>query len=866
MPRPKNQGLVYLRRSSDKQEISLPQQLEWAIAAAARDNVPLDATPADLAYMQERRLSSHKGIRLDDGISGSDLNRPGFLAVNRDALADARISHVFIYQRDRFARPEDALEMVQVEKKLLEAGITVVFSNAVSLPYQKGQQDIARDIGIMFGYYESGEFLRKHAERVLEFQRRLAREGYRTGGNPPYGFARWLVDGTGNRLEKLPRGKLVQQSGCHVRVFPDDFEKIAVWLQILELKAKGWGVKRIAQYLNDRGIPSPDAGRTRTDHGVKHLVSGKWNHNSVGELCRNPVILGIQQYGMRSEGKIRRLGNAGPRLLEEKDRTPEGTLRVIFNEPELRITKQVADPEFDEAAWKSIQQQMDSRGKVQRGIRRAKDPAKYPLACRIVDLTGRCGSVLYGRICQGRAIYTCGRYMRTDGAECASNSVDAEAMLRFTLKTLKQLVDRHGNREKLRALLLERARRAEEKPEVSPAQQELAGLVAKQRELCNQLAIVQRRMASEPDDARYEAIGAEFDRLRLEQRQTEEAITARQAATEATSVQTPEQQVESALGLLDDVTRIAGEPTARAEVNPLLERLGVWIGLTFAGVVKGKKRIVQRLQSGMITFGDRQLPVPLFGRDNVDSGPHEGEGGAGTASGCLTHGEMPSDHAGSSGGKPAKKATRNVIGGKGRDRNSQAGGRDVPLPPARLSERNHPDRLFESQPEGISITKVSRGDWIRTSDLLNPIQESASRSMRRVLHFQLICHSTLSTVYTISPPAHSFLCKLCKPFDMAALLTVHLRPAVRKGAPNTSASKSEASCRAGHGAAIRPPGDPPGRPGQPAPGNESLGKVSEDVTVVGVLQGFHVAEDLQDAQPEADVVQLILRKLNLLSS
>jgi len=50
----------------------------------------------------------------------------------------------------------------------------------------------------------------------------------RTGGNPPYGFARVLVDSTGTIREKLPRGKLVQQPGCHVRVVPDDPEFVAI--------------------------------------------------------------------------------------------------------------------------------------------------------------------------------------------------------------------------------------------------------------------------------------------------------------------------------------------------------------------------------------------------------------------------------------------------------------------------------------------------------------------------------------------------------------------------------------------------------------------------------------------------------------
>ncbi len=128
----------------------------------------------------------------------------------------------------------------------------------------------------MLAYYQGGEELRKHAERVLGAQLKLAEGGYRVGGNAPYGFVRVLVDAAGNNIEELPSGKRVRQPGCHVRSVPKFPEKIAVWLQILNWKAQGWGSKRIAKETNDRGVPSPDAGRTRTDHGVKHLVSGKW--------------------------------------------------------------------------------------------------------------------------------------------------------------------------------------------------------------------------------------------------------------------------------------------------------------------------------------------------------------------------------------------------------------------------------------------------------------------------------------------------------------------------------------------------------------------------------------------------------------
>jgi hypothetical protein len=88
--------------------------------------------------------------------------------------------------------------------------------------------------------------------------------------------------------------------------------------------------------------------------------------------------------------------------------------------------------------WQDIQRQMEDRGRSRRGIPRAEEPARYRPACRLVDLTDDCGSVLFGRTAHQRAVYTCGRYLRAAGAGCASNQVDAGAILRFTLKTLQR--------------------------------------------------------------------------------------------------------------------------------------------------------------------------------------------------------------------------------------------------------------------------------------------------------------------------------------------------------------------------------------------------------------------------------------------
>src|SRR5262249_28807633 len=158
------------------------------------------------------------------------------------------------------------------------------------------------DFAMLFAYYESGEFLKKHAERVLLAQRQLARSGFRTGGQAPYGFVRVLVKTPGKVFEELPPGRRIRQPGWHVPTLPEGRPELKTRLYILDLKHTGWGWKRIAVHLNQLGIPSPDAGRVRTDQGVRHTVTGKWCASTVREICQDPINIGIQEYGRRSEG------------------------------------------------------------------------------------------------------------------------------------------------------------------------------------------------------------------------------------------------------------------------------------------------------------------------------------------------------------------------------------------------------------------------------------------------------------------------------------------------------------------------------------------------------------------------------------
>lgn len=388
-----------------------------------------------------------------------------------------------------------------------------------------------------------------------------------------------------------------------------------------------------------------------------------------------------------------------------------------------------------------------------------KDPARYPLACRVLDMSDGCGSILYARTSQGRPLCTCGRYMRTAAAECHNNSIDAEALLRFTLRTLKQLVARHGNRERLRGL--ERARRAAGQPDDSPTAAELKRLQEREALLREEQETIEYRMAREKDDALYDALRRQHESGRSQIEDVRQRLANLESEREASASRTPEEEAEAALGLLDDVTRITDDPKARAEVNPLLGRLGVWMGLRFADAIKGKKRVVRRLQSGVITFGGTP-PIAIHGADNIGDGPGgrrrpPSPGHGRDEQGAARQKNLPA------GGISEPAAASDVFDGSGRVESQQAGeGRVRPSPAA--DGPCEQARPIGSRPEGISSTKGSRGERIRTSDLLNPINAVLCRKSPEILTFPRLTFFSFYTDRSVfSRFAADFAASCCKP-------------------------------------------------------------------------------------------------------
>src|SRR5262249_53083396 len=159
------------------------------------------------------------------------------------------------------------------------------------------------------------------------------------------------------------------------------------------------------------GVPTPDAGRRRTDRGVRHATSGVWRQSVVNAIARNPLLAAVAGYGRRSMGDQARFSPTGPRPLQAEDFRPDGQARVVRN-PESALIRQAGAVPFAPVVEPEVQRQvvalLEARAGKQRGKPRAHDPAGNPLGCRVFDLA--CAWPMYRTPYSGSFHYTCGLY------------------------------------------------------------------------------------------------------------------------------------------------------------------------------------------------------------------------------------------------------------------------------------------------------------------------------------------------------------------------------------------------------------------------------------------------------------------------
>jgi hypothetical protein len=565
--------------------------------------VRFTGTPQQIESMIRDGRSQEGDLFLNYGVKGNQLQRPVPDALFRIARSDRDITHIFIPRRDRFARPDDPLDAMKMEASLREAGLTMVFMDKTLPSLPRGQRDLGEAIAAMIDYDRASKERRDLAQKILSAQLNLAKAGFSTGGRPPFGFRRWLVQADGTPVRELAEGEYVKRAGHHVLWLPGPEQELALIRRILQL-LETMSASRLAALLTAEGVPAPDCGRWRTDRGVKHPTSGVWHQSTIVGIARNPLLAAVVEYGRRSLGDRLRFTPEGPRGLLDGDLRHDGQAKVVANPPSLRVQATASfTPLVETQRHQRLLDTLDARARSQRGKPRSSDPTRNPLGGLVFDMA--CGWPLYRQPHQGSFRFLCGLYQQSHGAQCKHNHVDGVLATRFVLGCVRQRLLapalRAGLEQKLRALAARERSPGQSEAAPSSKRAALASVRNKRERAGENLAL-----AEGPEQ--YRAVAAVFEQLRQhEQALALEVHRLEQLLGKKDDV---DAEVAAALGVLDRLGEQASVCQDLGSIGQLFHRLPARLFLRFVEVRK-KKRTVNQIAGGVVTFGETPPPVVL---------------------------------------------------------------------------------------------------------------------------------------------------------------------------------------------------------------------------------------------------------------
>jgi hypothetical protein len=604
MKRPERGRALFYSRDSGGRHLTTPSEyVIWAAGEARRLGLLFDGLPGTIDAMIQSGRSHDGDLFLDFAVSGHLLSRPGLNELLAEAERDQSVSHIMIPRRDRFARPDDPLDAIAMENALRRSGITLVFMDRVCPPIARGQRVRIEDaLGTYLDYDRAGQDRAELAKKIIYAQLSLAKAGYSTGGRAPYGFRRWLLKDDGTMIRQLQDGEHVKMRDHHVVLLPGPHNELTVIRRILKL-LRSMPASRIAKLLTDEGVLAPDAGRSRTDNGVKHFTSGAWHATTISNIARNSLLVAICTYGRRSMGDQLRQTANGPRALDSNDFRADEKPKVIRN-PDDAMTRTAARFEalVDLAEHQELIKILDERGASQRGKPRSRDPNKNPLGARIFDMN--CGWPMY-RIPRGESFaYTCAKYMQS--RQCDHNRVNGRSATRFAMSCLRQRLASPTVLEKLTKRLYELAARERHSSIESDTR------AARQAELGQvrmDLAKAERNLALAENPEQYRSVASVFETLRQQEARLLHQIEAESGQSRCDY--DPDAEVDAAIEILHRLPDLVANVENLSKIGEAFRIVNIRVFLRLQKV-RLKKRTLNKLAGGVVTFGDTPPPVALY--------------------------------------------------------------------------------------------------------------------------------------------------------------------------------------------------------------------------------------------------------------
>jgi len=357
----------YLRRSTDRQEQSIPDQ---------RRAIEAFATTHNLRIVR---------FYTDDAISGTSTSeRPAF----QQMIADARsgggggFSRVIVYDVKRFGRIDND-EAGYYRHLLRSCGVEVMYASENFSG--DSTDDLLRPVKQWQARQESKDLakvtIRGLVSKATSATKRASEErsGGWMGGAPPFGYdlryqsssrqfiftvrhqpdgSKLLLDKRGKPIRTIPRGETLGISKKdRAHLVPSDPARVAIVREVFRMYTEeGRGYKAIAEALNRAGTPTA-RGKAWSD---RH--AGLWSVGSVRAILTNPAYAGDLVWNRRTDARFFRITGDGHAVARTD--TPGVSRRLSHNdERDWMVTKDAHEPLVSKRVFQHARDRLAERSK-----------------------------------------------------------------------------------------------------------------------------------------------------------------------------------------------------------------------------------------------------------------------------------------------------------------------------------------------------------------------------------------------------------------------------------------------------------------------------------------------------------------------
>jgi len=294
---PKLRAVAYYRHSAEiGQENSVEIQ---------QDNVRTFAAKHDLDIIKEFADRGKSGLNAE--------GRPAFNEMMEWVQTRDDFCLILVLDVSRWGRFQDTDLSAHYESLCTQHGKQVIYTH---IGFTRDEDRLISQLRKSIDRYQSAEYSRTLSKKVFEGAAKVAHQGYRPGGPPPYGFHRLMLDENKEPDRILQPGQRKAIQNGRVVLVPGDAGQVEVVQEVFVLFVeKGFGERQIAGHLNSKGIPSPG--------GVR------WGEASVRHILTNQEYAGAVVYN-RTTQRLKTKRRTNPR--EEWIITPGSYEPIVSDE------------------------------------------------------------------------------------------------------------------------------------------------------------------------------------------------------------------------------------------------------------------------------------------------------------------------------------------------------------------------------------------------------------------------------------------------------------------------------------------------------------------------------------------------------